>query len=171
MKKAVVDFAAGGLRTAPQVADNAFNWRVFEANAQAYLFKQITAEVFAEACGEALNSPLAVPYGHTIYKYRYLALMEQGRYYEAFLDAQVIGTTMIGYDGHRGWIYYVAVAPERRGRGIAREMIQVAEDWLADRGAPKVQLMVRGDTLDVADYYRRLGYEDSDCVVLGKRLG
>lgn len=92
MKKAVVDFAAGGLRTAPQVADNAFNWRVFEANAQAYLFKQITAEVFAEACGEALNSPLAVPYGHTIYKYRYLALMEQGRYYEAFLDAQVIGT-------------------------------------------------------------------------------
>lgn len=86
-------------------------------------------------------------------------------------DAQVIGTTMVGYDGHRGWIYYVAVAPERRGRGIAREMIQVAEDWLADRGAPKVQLMVRGDTLDVADYYRRLGYEDSDCVVLGKRLG
>lgn len=92
MKKAAVDFAAGGLRTAPQVADNAFNWRVFEANAQAYLFKRISPETFAEVCGEALNSPLAIPYGHTIYKYRYLALMELGRYYEASLDAQVMGT-------------------------------------------------------------------------------
>ncbi len=92
MKKVVVDFAAGGLRTAPVVADNAFNWRVFEANAQAYLFKEMSAEVFADVCAAALNSPLAIPYGHTIYKYRYLALMELRRYYEAFLDAQVMGT-------------------------------------------------------------------------------
>lgn len=91
VKKNVADFAAGGLRTAPLVADTAFNWRIFDANVQAYLRKQITPQVFADICAEALNSPLAVPYGHTIYKYRYLALMELERYYEAFLDAQVMG--------------------------------------------------------------------------------
>lgn len=92
MKKAVVDFAAGGLLAPRKVADNAFNWRVFEANAQAYLFKKLTPDVFADLCAEAIDSPLAIPYGHTIYKYRYLALMELKRYYEAFLDAQVMGT-------------------------------------------------------------------------------
>ena len=90
-KKAAVDFSAGGLRTAPLVADNAFNWRVFDANAQAYLRKRIAPGVFADICAAALRSPLAVPYGHTIYKYRYLALMELERYYEAFLDAEVMG--------------------------------------------------------------------------------
>ena len=90
-KKAAVDFSAGGLRTAPLVADNAFNWRVFDANAQAYLRKRIAPGVFADICAAALRSPLAVPYGHTIYKYRYLALMEEERYYEAFLDAEVMG--------------------------------------------------------------------------------
>lgn len=90
-KKAAVDFSAGGLRTAPLVADNAFNWRVFDANAQAYLRKQIAPGVFADICAAALRSDLAVPYGHTIYKYRYLALMEEERYYEAFLDAEVMG--------------------------------------------------------------------------------
>jgi hypothetical protein len=91
VKKAVVDFAAGGLHTAHLLADNAFNWRVFEANAQAYLRKQIAPDVFANICSAALSSPLTVPYGHTIYKYRCLALMELERYYEAFLDAQVMG--------------------------------------------------------------------------------
>ncbi len=91
MKKAAVDFAAGGVRTAMDVADKAFNWRVFEANAQAYLLKSIAPDVFADICSAALKSPLAISYGHTIYKYRYLALMDLERYYEAFLDAQVIG--------------------------------------------------------------------------------
>lgn len=91
VKKNAADFAAGGLRTAHLVADAAFNWRVLDANIQAYLRKQIAPEVFADICAAALNSPLAVPYGHTIYKYRYLALMELERYYEAFLDAQVMG--------------------------------------------------------------------------------
>ena len=57
MKKAVVDFAAGGLLAPRKVADNAFNWRVFEANAQAYLFKKLTPDVFADLCAEAIDSP------------------------------------------------------------------------------------------------------------------
>ena len=91
VKKSAVDFNSGGLRTAHQVSDNAFNWRVFDANAQAYLRKLISPAVFADLCAAALKSPLAIPYGHTIYKYRYLALMQLERYYEAFLDAQVMG--------------------------------------------------------------------------------
>lgn len=73
--------------------------------------------------------------------------------------SQTIATAMTGYDGHRGWIYYLGVAPEYRRRGHARELLQACTSWLAERGCPKVELMVREGNPDAA-LYERLGWEE-----------
>ena len=85
-------------------------------------------------------------------------------------DAGVIATAMVGEDGHRGWVYYLAVLEDARGRGLGREMMAAAEDWLRDRGVVKVHLMVRGSNAGVIGFYEALGYEDADVRVLGRRL-
>ena len=87
-----------------------------------------------------------------------------------FDDAKVIATAMVGEDGHRGWVYYVAVREDSRGQGLGREMMAAAEDWLRARGAVKVQLMVREANAGVIGFYEALGYEDADVRVLGRRL-
>jgi ribosomal protein S18 acetylase RimI-like enzyme len=84
--------------------------------------------------------------------------------------AGLLATAMVGHDGHRGWVYYLAVAPEARGRGLARRMMEACEAWVAERGIKKIQLMVRSDNPEVAGFYEHLGYERSDVVVLGRRL-
>ncbi|WP_416899714.1 MAG: GNAT family acetyltransferase [Minwuia sp.] len=85
-------------------------------------------------------------------------------------DDQVVGSVMTGYDGHRGWVYYLASAPAMRGRGIAATLMRAAEDWLRDRGCPKIELMVR-DTNDAAlGFYDRLGYEHQPVSVKAKWL-
>lgn len=83
-------------------------------------------------------------------------------------DASLVGTVMVGHDGHRGWVYYLAVDPVRRGEGLGRALMAAAETWLARRGVPKVQLMVRATNAPVVAFYERLGYADQECVVLGK---
>ncbi len=83
---------------------------------------------------------------------------------------RLLATAMVGHDGHRGWVYYLAVAPSARGRGLARLMMAACEAWVRERGIPKIQLMVRADNRDVAAFYEHLGYERSDVVVLGRRL-
>lgn len=79
----------------------------------------------------------------------------------AVLDGRVAGTVMVGEDGHRGWIYYVAAAPEHQGSGLGRSLMNAAEDWLARRGVWKMQLLVRDDNAKVKDFYRHLGYQDT----------
>lgn len=89
----------------------------------------------------------------------------------AALEGDVlVGTAMVGYDGHRGWVYYVASDPDRRHLGIGRALMRASEEWLVERGAPKIQFMVRTTNTPVLDFYSRLGYEVQDCVVLGRRL-
>lgn len=85
-------------------------------------------------------------------------------------EGGLAGTVMVGDDGHRGWLYYLAVAPDRRGRGLGRALVRAAEQWLGARGAPKVQLMVRAGNEAVLEFYAGLGYTPSDVVVLGRRL-
>lgn len=85
-------------------------------------------------------------------------------------DSAVIGSVMAGYDGHRGWLYYLATDPDRRGRGIARALIGEAEDRLRAMGCPKVQLMVRSENDRVLDFYDALGYADDDVLVRSRRL-
>lgn len=85
-------------------------------------------------------------------------------------NEQLVATAMAGFDGHRGWLYYVAVDPEQQSRGIGRKIVQQASDWLRDHGAVKVQLMVRSENAKVVDFYTAQGFEDANVVVLGKRL-
>jgi len=93
---------------------------------------------------------------------------------ELFLVAHdrgdLVGTVMAGYDGHRGWLYYLATAAERRGEGIARRLVETAEEGLRGLGCPKVELMVRPENTAVHDFYARLGYEPFDVWMTGKRL-
>lgn len=84
--------------------------------------------------------------------------------------SRVVGTVMAGYDGHRGWLYYLASTPELRGSGIARGLVAEAERLLLEMGCPKVQLMVRRDNEAVLGFYDQLGYERFDVANTGKRL-
>jgi ribosomal protein S18 acetylase RimI-like enzyme len=86
-------------------------------------------------------------------------------------DDTLLATVMVGHDGHRGWVYYLAVHPDARGRGHGRAMMQAAETWLTDRGVPKLNLMVRGDNSLARAFYTALGYTTDDVVVLSRRLG
>ena len=85
-------------------------------------------------------------------------------------DRTIVGTVMAGYDGHRGWLYYLASAPDRRGEGIARKLVAEAEELLTEMGCPKVQLMVRPENGIARGFYEELGYEAFDIWATGKRL-
>lgn len=85
-------------------------------------------------------------------------------------DGRLVGTAMVGWDGHRGWVYYLAVAKSHRGRGLGRELMTAAEKWLKAVGAPKIQFMVRAENDAVVAFYDHLGYVPQYCVVLGRRL-
>jgi ribosomal protein S18 acetylase RimI-like enzyme len=93
---------------------------------------------------------------------------------ELFLVAEdageIVGTVMAGYDGHRGWLYYLAADPMRRGQGIGRRLVAAAEELLLELGCPKVQLMVRPDNEEVLGFYDTLGYERFETTTTGKRL-
>ena len=82
--------------------------------------------------------------------------------------ARIMSAVMVGHDGHRGWLYYLAADPG--GRGTGRRMVEAAEDWLRRRGVVKVQLMVRETNTAVVAFYERLGFETAPRVVLGKWL-
>lgn len=88
----------------------------------------------------------------------------------ALRETQVVGTAMVGHDGHRGWVYYLAVAPGLRRGGIGRHLMRASEAWLRDRGVPKMQLMVRQGSADVVGFYATLGYTDQETVTLGRFL-
>ena len=83
---------------------------------------------------------------------------------------RLLGTVMMGHDGHRGWAYYLAVAPVARRRGLGRELMRAGEDWLRAHDIPKMQLMVRRQNVAVSAFYEALGYAYSDVVVMGRRL-
>jgi ribosomal protein S18 acetylase RimI-like enzyme len=72
---------------------------------------------------------------------------------------KIIGSAMVGHDGHRGKLYYVAVASDHRSKEIGRAPVQAGEDWLAARGAAKAQLMIREADTDLVAFYQRLGFK------------
>jgi len=85
-------------------------------------------------------------------------------------DRQIVGTVMTGFDGHRGWIYYLGVAPDQRRHGVARQLLGEACHWLRLRGCPKVELMLReGNSAE--GFYEHLGWERQDVRVFARWLG
>lgn len=86
------------------------------------------------------------------------------------VEGAVVASVMAGYEGHRGWINYLAVLPEQQGKGLGRIMMAEAERRLRDAGCPKINLQVRSSNTRVIEFYRRLGYAVDDVVSMGKRL-
>jgi GNAT superfamily N-acetyltransferase len=84
--------------------------------------------------------------------------------------AQIIASALVGHDGHRGWVYYVAVRPDYQRCGYGRQIIARAEAWLRAKGVWKMQIMIRSSNLSVRSFYEQLGFADDGVVVLSKRL-
>jgi ribosomal protein S18 acetylase RimI-like enzyme len=82
----------------------------------------------------------------------------------------IAGSVMVGHDGHRGWLYYVAASPTARGKGVGRRMVRAAEHWLRQRSVAKMQLLVRDTNTRVVGFYEHLGFEVAPRVVMSKWL-
>lgn len=85
-------------------------------------------------------------------------------------DSGLIGSVMVGYEGHRGWINYLAIHPAHQRRGLGRMLMGEAEERLRSLGCPKVNLQVRASNVAAVDFYRRLGYEVDEVQSMGRRL-
>ncbi|MFP4014238.1 MAG: GNAT family acetyltransferase [Chitinispirillaceae bacterium] len=85
-------------------------------------------------------------------------------------DGKVVGTVMGGYDGHRGWIYSLAVLPDYRRNGIATKLLGEMQKKLSELGSPKINLQVREDNAGVIEFYRKCGFEVERRVSMGKKL-
>ncbi|HEX3358465.1 MAG TPA: GNAT family acetyltransferase [Tepidisphaeraceae bacterium] len=86
------------------------------------------------------------------------------------IDRKLIASAMAGYEGHRGWINYLAVDPHHQQKGFARQIVTEAERLLREAGCPKINLQVRSDNSAVIEFYRRIGYSIDNVVSMGKRL-
>ena len=85
-------------------------------------------------------------------------------------DGAIIATAMVGHDGHRGWVYYVATDPDRRAKGYGRAIMNAAEDWLRAAGIPKLQLLVRRDNAKAGAFYQSIGYAEAQTIAFAKWL-
>ena len=82
----------------------------------------------------------------------------------------IVATVMVGHDGHRGWVYYVAVDPDHHGKGHGRTIMNAAEDWLRQAGVEKLMLLVRSDNTKVQAFYEQLGYDEQKRVIYANGL-
>ena len=88
----------------------------------------------------------------------------------AELEGKLVGTAMVGYEGHRGWINYLAVAPGRQRTGIGRLLMEHAEGKLRALGCPKINLQMRKDNFEAEKFYTSIGYKEDAVRSFGKRL-
>ena len=86
------------------------------------------------------------------------------------VNNRIVASIMVGHDGHRGWLYYVAADVEFQGLGFGRQMVEAGEAWLRDRGVVKVQLLVRETNAKVISFYEHLGFEVAPRTVMAKWL-
>ena len=85
-------------------------------------------------------------------------------------DNDIVATVMVGHDGHRGWVYYVATDPDRRAKGFGRAIMDAAEDWLREAGIAKLQLLVRRENARAGAFYQSIGYAEAQTIVFAKWL-
>lgn len=95
---------------------------------------------------------------------------QPGLFFVGLLEGKIIGSIMVGYEGHRGWINYLAVIPEYQRHGYGRKLVQKAIEELKKMGCLKVNLQVRRSKTSVIDFYKRLGFKEDDVISLGMRM-
>jgi ribosomal protein S18 acetylase RimI-like enzyme len=113
---------------------------------------------------------LVVPQNDPVEDIQRKLVFQPDLFFVALLDGKVIGSIMVGYEGHRGWMNYLAVLPEHQRRGYGRKLVEKAVDELKRLGCLKVNLQVRKSNVSVVEFYKHLGFKDDDVVGLGKRL-
>jgi len=86
------------------------------------------------------------------------------------LDGKIIASCMAGYEGHRGWINYLAVSPLLQRKGYAKDIMRRAEELLSDAGCPKINLQIRATNQKVIEFYKSIGFKIDDVISMGKRL-
>ncbi len=86
------------------------------------------------------------------------------------LDGQIVASAMVGHDGHRGVVYYVAVSPNTQAKGLGRQIMTAAENWLTDRGVWKMNLLIREGNEKVQSFYEALGYNQEPRTCMAKKL-
>ena len=117
-----------------------------------------------EACG------LTRPWNPPVADIAFLRSSGHGEILLAPDAAGIVGSVMVGHDGHRGWVYYLAVAPQRQRRGLGRRLMAAAEQWLAARGVRKIELMIRTSNGAAAGFYEKLGYDREPVLVMSRWL-
>jgi ribosomal protein S18 acetylase RimI-like enzyme len=117
---------------------------------------------------EALPDP--APHNDPAASIRRKLAIDRELFLVAVLDGVVAGTVLGGYDGHRGWVYAVAVGPPHRRKGVGTALVRRLEAALAERSCPKVNLQVRASNAAVVGFYERLGYVVEERISMGKPL-
>ncbi|MCK5155203.1 MAG: GNAT family acetyltransferase [Spirochaetales bacterium] len=114
--------------------------------------------------------PKSAPYNAPRKVVRDKMSVQKDLFFVAEEDGLIIGTVMSGYDGHRGWLYTVAVKPEYRRKGIGRRLVDHAVTALANIGCPKVNLQIFPTNAEVVAFYKAAGFMVEDRISMGKRL-
>jgi ribosomal protein S18 acetylase RimI-like enzyme len=113
---------------------------------------------------------LVVPQNDPVEDIQRKLVFQPELFFVALLEGKVIGSIMVGYEGHRGWLNCMAVLPEHQRCGYGRRLVEKAVDELKRLGCLKVNLQVRRSNVSVVKFYKHLGFKDDDVVSLGKRL-
>jgi ribosomal protein S18 acetylase RimI-like enzyme len=135
------------------------NIRPFQESDESSVIALWTA-VFANSAPH--NNPASV--------IRHKLAVQRNLFLVALLDGVLVGTVMGGYDGHRGWVYSLAVGPQVRRRGIGTALMNHLERELALRGCPKVNLQILSSNAETVNFYKKLGYSVEERVSMGKLL-
>jgi len=113
---------------------------------------------------------LVIPWNDPLRDIRRKLRVQPALFLVGFVSGELAATVMAGYEGHRGWLNYLAVAPRYQRKGIGRKMVAEAEDRLRQMGCPKINIQIRTRNTAVIEFYRRIGFEPDDVVSMGKRL-
>jgi len=113
---------------------------------------------------------LVVPWNDPLRDIRCKLRVQPALFLVGFVSGEFSATVMAGYEGHRGWLNYLAVAPRFRRQGLGRNMVAEAEARLREMGCPKINIQIRTSNTEVIEFYRRIGFKPDDVVSMGKRL-
>ena len=117
-----------------------------------------------QACG------LTVPWNDPVKDITRKLAKDPELFLVGLIDGVLVASVMGGYEGHRGWINYLAVSPDLQKSGYGRQLMKAVEKKIAEQGAPKINLQIRTSNVDVIAFYKAIGYKRDDVVGMGKRL-